>query len=237
MFHENGPSLFELVHQGLLGLEDGYDRLAPKFDLTPFRTPDDVVAVVADVVGEIDAAIDICCGTGASLYHLRPKARERLVGLDLSSGMLDQARAHLAEAPGHVDPELVQGDVLDPPFEAEFDLVTCFGAFGHFTREEEPALVASVARLLRPGGRFAFVTHRELGYADVRSWPYRAFNAAMLVRNALLDPPFVMYYLGFTVERSTALLEAEGFTVELHEGLLPEPLQNYVVVVATAPGT
>ena len=233
MFHPDGPSLVELVQQGLCSLEDGYDRLAPKFDLTPFRTPDEVVRVVAEVVGDVDDAIDVCCGTGASLYYLRPHARRRLVGLDLSSGMLAQAEAHLREAPGTVPPELVQGDVLDPPWTEAFDLVTCFGAFGHFTKEEEPALVRSVKQLLRPGGLFAFVTHRELGYADWRTWPYRAFNAAMLVRNALLDPPFVMYYLGFTVERSTQLLEAEGFTVELHEGLLPEPLQSYVVVVAT----
>ncbi|HJN76535.1 MAG TPA: class I SAM-dependent methyltransferase [Myxococcota bacterium] len=233
MFHPDGPSLVELVQQGLCSLEEGYDRIAPKFDLTPFRTPDEVVAVVAEAVGDVDDAIDICCGTGSALFYLRPHVRRRLVGLDLSSGMLDQARAHLRGAAGSVEAELVQGDVLHAPFSEEFDLVTCFGAFGHFTRDEEPLLVASVKELLRPGGRFAFVTHRELGYGEVRTWPYRAFNAAMLLRNAVIDPPFVMYYLGFTLERSTELLEADGFTVEVLEGALPAPLHNYVVVMAT----
>lgn len=233
MFHPDGPSLLELVHQGLCSLEDGYDRLAPQFDLTPFRTPDDVVRLVAELAGDVDDAIDICCGTGASLYYLKPHARRRLVGIDLSTGMLEQARAHVADAEGHVEVELIQADVLDASFHEEFDLVTCFGAFGHFTKEQEPALVDSIREMLRPGGRFAYVTHREMGYDDVRTWPFRAFNAAMLVRNAILDPPFVMYYLGFTVERSSELLENAGFSVELHEGILPEPLQNYVVVIAT----
>lgn len=61
----------------------------------------------------------------------------------------------------------------------------------------------------------------------------KGFNAAMRVRNALWKPPFVMYYLTFLVPRARALLEAEGFSVEVRDGILPAPFTPMTVVVAT----
>lgn len=40
MFHPKGPSFVELAKQCLSSTERGYDLLAPKFDYTPFRTPE-----------------------------------------------------------------------------------------------------------------------------------------------------------------------------------------------------
>ena len=40
MFHAKGPTFWELAVQALSSTEHGYDLLAPKFDYTPFRTPD-----------------------------------------------------------------------------------------------------------------------------------------------------------------------------------------------------
>ena len=48
MFHPEGPSLSELAKQWLSSIERGYDLLASKFDYTPFRTSDSVLAVVAE---------------------------------------------------------------------------------------------------------------------------------------------------------------------------------------------
>ena len=38
MFSPGGPTFRELMQQALASTERGYDLLAPKFDLTPFRT-------------------------------------------------------------------------------------------------------------------------------------------------------------------------------------------------------
>ena len=43
MFHPQGPTLRELAVQALSSVPRGYDLLAPKFDYTPFRTPDPVL--------------------------------------------------------------------------------------------------------------------------------------------------------------------------------------------------
>ena len=47
MFDPEGPTLFELARQALSSTEHGYDLLAPKFDVTPFRTPDAILTRAA----------------------------------------------------------------------------------------------------------------------------------------------------------------------------------------------
>ncbi len=238
MFHPDGPTLFELAQQALSSVERGYDLLAPKFDHTPYRTPDTLLAAVAAQVGppgSIADALDVCCGTGAAMRFLRPLCRDRVVGVDLSAPMLDEARRRHADDPGTAEMVFVKGDALDLPFAREFDLAVSFGAFGHIVDDDEVRLVASVAKALRPGGRFVFVTAEHVSPLAPRVLQARAFNAAMRVRNALWSPPFVMYYLTFLLPRAKALLEAAGLSVEVRRDVLPAPYQRYVLVIAHKP--
>jgi ubiquinone/menaquinone biosynthesis C-methylase UbiE len=239
MFHPDGPTLFELARQALTSVERGYDLLAPKFDRTPYRTPDALLAAVAAQVGppgSVRDALDVCCGTGAAARSLRPLCRERVVGLDLSAGMLDEARRRHGHDPGDAALEFVKGDALALPFDADFDLATSFGAFGHIEERDEGRLVAGIARALRPGGRFVFVTGDAPPLWSPRVLRARAFNAAMRVRNAVWQPPFVMYYLTFLLPRARALLEAAGLRVEVRRGVLPAPYERYALVIAHKPG-
>jgi len=236
MFHRQGPTLLELAEQAFSSVERGYDLLAPKFDYTPFRTPDPVLQAAIAALGppgSVRDALDVCCGTGAAMRFLRPLARERIVGFDLSQGMLEEAGRRLSGAPGTAALEFVRGDALELPFDAAFDVVTSFGAFGHILEEDEPRLVRGIARALRPGGRFLFVTGHPPSRLHPGFWMAKGFNAAMRVRNALWRPPFVMYYLTFLVPRARALLEAEGLTVEVRDGILPPPFTPLATVIAT----
>ena len=73
MFSPEGPSVRELVRQALSSVEDGYDLLAPKFDHTPFRTPDAVLDATADALRPLrpfGRGLDVCCGTGAGMRVL-----------------------------------------------------------------------------------------------------------------------------------------------------------------------
>jgi SAM-dependent methyltransferase len=80
------------------------------------------------------------------------------IALDLSAGMLGQARA--ASDRSGVPVPLVQADALALPFpDATFDIVcTAFGAVPFVA--DSGAVMREVARVLRPGGTWAFsITH------------------------------------------------------------------------------
>jgi ubiquinone/menaquinone biosynthesis C-methylase UbiE len=236
VYHSEGPTFFELLRQALASTERGYDLLAPKFDYTPFRTPDAVLDALARAIGEprsIDAALDVCCGTGAAIRALRPLCRDRVVGIDFSDGMLAEAKRRLSRGERIARVDLVRGDALALPFEDEFDVVTCVGAFGHIERRDEDRFVSGIVRALRPGGRFVFATSRRPSFGSRWWWVAHGFNAVMRIRNAALRPPFIMYYLTFLWPEVRALLERHGLRTEALEGRCPAPHERVVLVVAT----
>ncbi|MBX3273551.1 MAG: class I SAM-dependent methyltransferase [Sandaracinaceae bacterium] len=242
MYHEKGPTLRELAQQALSSTDRGYDLLAPKFDYTPFRTPDVLLERAAELVRERGGAtargLDLCCGTGAGLRAFRPLCTEAIVGIDRSEGMLAVARERLADAPGTARVELVRGDALETPFESgSFGLVTCFGAFGHILVEDEPRFVREVTRLLAPGGRFVFITGERPPAWAPELWVAKGFNAVMRVRNALLKPEFIMYYLTFLLPGARWLCEANGLEVEVISGAFPKPFARAKLVIAQKPAT
>lgn len=245
-YGDDGPTLGELAQQALSSSDRGYDLLAPRFDHTPFRTPDAIVRAALDVLGgaRFERGLDVCCGTGAGLARLRERC-DVVTGIDRSAGMLHEAHARLVDvrdatraARGAV--ALVHGDALALPFrDASFDVACSFGAFGHILVDDEPRFVAELARVLRPGGRFVFVTAEPPRFWSRRALVARAFNGVMRVRNALRKPEFVMYYLTFLLPRARALLEGAGFTVRAQPLALDAaahdelgPLRDYVVVDA-----
>jgi SAM-dependent methyltransferase len=237
MFQRGGPTLLELLDQAMSSTTTGYDKLAPKFDKTPFRTPDALLREVARQAAKTDigSALDLCCGTGAAMLHLRPYCRERVVGLDLSAGMLSVAENALSTSGGTAEVELVQGDALHLPssFDGAFDVVTSTGAFGHIEERDEHRFLVGIRRALKPGGRFVFVTGPLPSVLGPWFWLAHGFNAAMHVRNALRTPKFVMIYLTFSWPGAKRKLEAAGFTVEARHGLFEKPFARAVYVEAT----
>jgi ubiquinone/menaquinone biosynthesis C-methylase UbiE len=210
VFSPQGPSLRELAIQALSSVERGYDLLAPKFDHTPFRTPDSVLGATADALrplGPFGQGLDVCCGTGAGMRMLKPLCRGRVAGVDFSAGMLAQARR------AHPDAEWVRADVRALPFTESFDLAVSFGALGHFLPAERPALFAGVHRALRPGGLFAFPAGAPQSITSGGYWALLGFDLAMRVRNAVWHPPFVMYYRTCPLSVVRNDLTAAGFAV------------------------
>jgi SAM-dependent methyltransferase len=242
MFSPEGPRLRELAVQALSSVERGYDLLAPKFDHTPFRTPDAVLEAVGSALrraGPFGAGLDLCCGTGAGVGVLARLCEERVTGVDFSAGMLDVAR----ERAGSQGPPVswVRADARALPFGPAFDLVVSFGAFGHFLPRELPGLFAQVRSVLRPGGCFAFPLVAPPRPASVGYWTLLGFDTVMRVRNALWRPPFVMYYRAFRLGDVQRELAAAGFRVELHAleefGRRPDGSPRVRLVMARLPDT
>jgi SAM-dependent methyltransferase len=243
VFAPGGPTLGELARQALSSTRRGYDLLAPKFDRTPFRTPDWLLDAVAPELGapaSIARGIDLCCGTGAALRVLRPLCRELVVGVDFSFGMLVEARRRV-QAAAPLNPAaragaspaptsegidggrswtaeaprllLVQQDVLTSGLTTTFDLAVIFGALGHLRPRDQHAFLAAAYRLLLPGGRLVFVTGPTPPFWAPAFWAAAAFDVTMWVRNVIWRPPFVMYYLSWPLRRTLRLLRETGFDV------------------------
>ncbi|HEY6788553.1 MAG TPA: methyltransferase domain-containing protein [Trebonia sp.] len=210
MFSPQGPSARELAVQALSSVERGYDLLAPKFDHTPFRTPDGVLDATAGALrplGPFDRGLDLCCGTGAGMRVLRPLCQGQVTGVDFSAGMLARARS------AHPDARWVRADARALPFAGAFDLAVSFGALGHFLPAERPALFAGIHRALRPGGVLAFPVGAPQPVTSGRYWALLGFDLALRARNAVWRPPFVMYYRTCPLPAVCSDLTASGFTV------------------------
>jgi ubiquinone/menaquinone biosynthesis C-methylase UbiE len=208
MFSPQGPSLRELCIQALSSVERGYDLLAPKFDHTPFRTPESILGATTQALSELEPfnyGLDVCCGTGAGMQVLKPLCQGQITGVDFSAGMLAQARS------AYPDATWVRADARALPFAGVFDLAVTFGALGHFLPTERPALFEGVYRALRPGGLFAFPIGAPPPRTSVSHWAMLGFDLAMRVRNAVWRPPFVMYYRTSRLPAVCDDLTAAGF--------------------------
>ncbi|MFT4027146.1 MAG: methyltransferase domain-containing protein [Novosphingobium sp.] len=129
---------------------EGYARLADSLGRDR-RNPDRGALLRRRIgAGPDDSVLDVACGPGRLSLDLAPHVRS-VTGLDLTPGMLDQARAALA-ASGLGNVDFVHGDALAMPFaDGSFSIVVSSAAFHHF---EAPARVlAEMVRVCRPGGR------------------------------------------------------------------------------------
>jgi ubiquinone/menaquinone biosynthesis C-methylase UbiE len=117
--------------------------------------------------------LDLACGHGRITRRLAGRGC-RLTGLDATPLFLERARRDAAAQA--VSVSYFEGDMRSLPWEDErFDrVVNWFTAFGYFDDDGNRRVLAEVARVLRPGGRFAM----ELNNRD---WIIRNFQPTSVV--------------------------------------------------------
>jgi malonyl-CoA O-methyltransferase len=136
-----------------LGVVEAYDRWAASYDQDEnpmvFMASRALEPVLATVAGE--RVVEFGCGTGRNLAALRPAGAARLIGLDLSPGMLAAARAT-----GAADELLLHDMAARSPLDAgQFDHALFCLSLEHVADLRPP--LAEAMRLLRPGGRLTVV--------------------------------------------------------------------------------
>lgn len=119
------------------------------------------------------AVLEVAVGTGRNLPHYRSVTR--IVGADLSAGMLDLARRRARELGMGV--QLVQADAQAMPFtDAAFDTVVC--TLGLSSIPDDRAAVAEMHRVLRRDGRLVLLGHVASPYRPVRALQHLIEHAA-----------------------------------------------------------
>lgn len=138
-----------------------YTAHAPTYD---DREPSSPVhaAFVARVVASVDAGgmvLDAACGTGRYLDAILGAGR-RVVGIDQSAGMLEQARFR------HPAVRVEQIGLQELAFHDAFDAAICIDAMEYVPPEDWPVVLGNLRRAVRPGG-LVYLTVEEIDRAVV----------------------------------------------------------------------
>jgi len=142
-------------HEKALVVEAMFDRIASRYDvvnrLLTFRLDQRWRwrAIRLAGIGPGDRVVDLGCGTG-DLVEIAAAAGARVVGVDVSAGMLAAARRR------GVLPPLVRANAAALPLAGGVvTAVTSAFALRNFT--SIPAVVHEAARVLTPGGRLVLL--------------------------------------------------------------------------------
>lgn len=127
--------------------------------------------------------LDIGCGTGRPVCLELAAAGHDVLGIDVSSTMVEAARKQVPQA------EFQQIDVHDytaPP--ATFDVITVyFSLITGFSQEEIRQTVRKIYDWLKPGGLFVFMTAANQGDNVQKRWMGRVMVKSSLPSQDMLE--------------------------------------------------
>ena len=173
---------------------------------------------VGDISGQ--RVLDVACGEGHFTRLLRRAGSAEVVGLDVSTRMVELAREQEAAEPLGI--EYIVGDactVADGP--ADFDTVACAYLFVYArTRDELAQMCLGLASRVRPGGRFVTINVNPAVYHYRPQPDYRRYGITM----QLADQPYEGAPIDFTVLVGDAGLHIQNYylPVEAYRSALEE---------------
>ncbi|HEU5298507.1 MAG TPA: class I SAM-dependent methyltransferase [bacterium] len=187
--------------------------------------------------------LDVPCGYGRHALELARRGFT-VTGIDASPVQLARAREEAGKAGVAVD--LREVDARELPFEGEFDLaINMFLSFGYFeTDAEHLAMLAGIARALRPGGRFLmhlwnreyeiryfdqYQVDRSGDVVEVEEWEFDHLRGRLNWKNTAFFPDgrresWWHSIRAYTIAELRGLLERAGLRLEaVYGGLGGEP--------------
>ncbi len=140
----------------------GYDGQALRF----FPRSAEHIADLLNLRGD-EYVLDVACGTGHSSLAIAPNLpKGRITAVDLSPGMLEQARMK-ATALKVRNVEFLERDMQKLGFPVSlFDVAVC--AFGIFFVEDMDAQLSHIASTVKPGGTVLITSFQESYFQPIR---------------------------------------------------------------------
>ncbi|MGL6196052.1 MAG: bifunctional demethylmenaquinone methyltransferase/2-methoxy-6-polyprenyl-1,4-benzoquinol methylase UbiE [Thermoguttaceae bacterium] len=165
LFDQIAPRYDFINHLLSCGIDRSWRKKTAKIVLDMLREP----------ISQAVPFLDVCCGTGdlsIALYreYLKRTRKSRLsgtettsenaskilTGIDFSPKMLEIGRKKIAKIGATEDIELLEGDALELPFDADaFSVVSV--AFGLRNMEDTDRGISEMVRVCKPGGVVAIL--------------------------------------------------------------------------------
>lgn len=148
---------------------------------------------IAEHVGDAGTICDMGCGPGQIARYLKDRGAQT-VGIDLSAGMIDNARRL------NPDIEFVRGDMraLDAVADFAFTGIVAAYAIVNIARDELPLVLREFRRILRPDGALLLSFHvgDEIRHVtDLHGTPVELdffFYSPALIQGLLADTGFTV---------------------------------------------
>ncbi|WJR78998.1 methyltransferase domain-containing protein [Bradyrhizobium sp. NP1] len=221
--HGAGLWLMRLGAEPVSGMPSGYvqalfDQYAPRFEAAlvddlDYRGPALLFKAVLSVRHAAKKpcffrrAIDLGCGTGLAATAFA-KEVDHFIGIDLSPRMIEQARAGGLYAELELE-DMVQGLRRRP--DASADLILAADAMVYVS--DLAPVLAEAARVLVPGGLFAFTAETHDGDDVMVGAGLRYAHSPACVRDAVATATLAMPYLEVASARNESDLPVPGLVV------------------------
>lgn len=202
--------------------EQGAERYAEQVKIKPhnaYLERPAIRALVPDIRG--GRVLDAGCGSGVNLQWLIDQGAREVVGIDASAKMIEIAARE--NVPNSTLLVVDMSQPLDMLATDSFDLVLS-SLVVHYI-EDQQALFAEIARILRPGGRFVFSTHHP--QSDFNWHPGNYFETVFVTDQwrGFADKPIEVSFYRRPLSAITEALTSAGFIIErLTE---PQPTDDY----------
>ena len=160
------------------------------------------------------SVLDVGCGSGAITRSIADKTGPtgRVLGIDPSSSLIEQAKQHVGTTPGLA---FQQADVYSFDTDERFDLVTCARTLQWLAQPR--AALLNMKRLVKPGGHLAILdfNHEKIAWTPDPPKAMQLFYDAFMrwrqdagFDNAIADNlEELMYSIGFPTVQVTRQFE------------------------------
>ena len=145
-------------------VQKSYDHISTGYDETWTHHMRDLTSVLIDKldIQPNQTVIDLTCGTGYATQRIAEKAGIKVIGVDNSSGMLEQARQNCSESC-----EFIHSDILEYlktlPSES-LDSVTCCWGLGY---SKPLKVLRQIKRILKKNGKVGIIDNTLFSLREV----------------------------------------------------------------------
>ena len=142
-------------------LSRGYEALADEFIRVRSNSGAELIRQWASSFAPGSAVLDVACGHGRPLTAVLVEVGLQVAALDAAPSMVAAFERNFPDVP--VVCEAAETSAF---FGRRFDGVLAVGLVFLLSEEEQPRLIANLAKALRPGGRLLFSAPTEVGAWD-----------------------------------------------------------------------